>query len=67
MRNAFNIDTLTSVEVFEIAKIGGRVIEIYERVIYRERFKLSPFRKSIEKLFALREKYTDEHNDLMQR
>ena len=27
---------------------------------------MSPFRKVIEKLFALRQKYKDEHNDLMQ-
>ena len=67
MRNGYIIDTLTSVDICEIVKIGGRVIEIYEGVIYRENFKISPFRKLIEKLFALRQKYKDEHNDLMQK
>ena len=66
MRNGYIIDTLTSVDICEIVKIGGRVIEIYEGVIYRENFKISPFRKVIEKLFALRQEYKDEHNALMQ-
>ena len=39
---------------------------IYEGVIYTESFKTSPFRKVIEKLLILRQKYKDEHNDLMQ-
>ena len=66
MRNGCIIDTLTSVDICEIVKTGGRVIEIYEGVIYRENFKISPFRKVIEKLFASRQKYKDDHNDLMQ-
>ena len=36
----------------EIVKIGGKVIEIYEAVIYRENFKVSPFGKVIDKLSA---------------
>ena len=66
MRNGYNIDTLTSVDIQEIVKIGGKVIEIYEGVIYRENFKKSPFRKVIDKLFALRQKYKEENNDVMQ-
>ena len=66
MRNGHIIDTLTSVDICEIVKIGGRVVEIYEGVIYRENFKISPFRKVIENLFTLRQKYKDEKNDLMQ-
>ena len=66
MRNGYIIDTLTSVDICEMVKTGGRVIEIYEGGLYRENFKISPFRKVIEKLFALRQKYKDEHNDLMQ-
>ena len=67
MRNGYIIDTLTSVDIQEIIKIGGKVVEIYEGVIYRENFKISPFRKVIEKLFALSQKYKDEKNDLMQK
>ena len=67
MRNGYIIDTLTSVDIQEIVKIGGKVIEIYEGVIYRENFKISPFRKVIEQLSSLGQKHKDEHNDLMQR
>ena len=67
MRNGYIIDTLTSVDICEIVQIGGKVIQIYEGVIYRENFKISPFRKVIEQLFSLRQKYKDEHYDLMQR
>ena len=66
MRNGYIIDFLTSVDIQEIVKIGGKVIEIYEGVIYRENFKISPFIKVIDIIFALRQKYKDEGNDVMQ-
>ena len=66
MRNGYIIDTLTSVDIQEIVKIGGKVIEIYEGIIYRENFTVSPFRKVIDNLFALRQKYKDDRNDVMQ-
>ena len=66
MRNGYIIDTLTSVDIQEIVKIGGKVVEIYERVIYKENFKVSPFRKVIDILFKLRQKYKDEGNEVMQ-
>ena len=56
MRNGYVIDTLTSVKIQEIVKIGGKVIENYEGDIYRENFKVGPFRKVIDKLFASRQK-----------
>ena len=67
MKNGYNIDTLTSVDIQEIVKFGGKVVEIYEGVIYRENFEVSPFIKVIEKFFALRQKYKDEKNNFMQR
>ena len=66
MRNGFIIDTLTSVDIQEIVRIGGKVFEIYEGGIYRENFIISPFRKVAEKLFAARQNNKDERNDLMQ-
>ena len=66
MRNGYIIDHLTSVDIEENVKIGSKVIEIYEGVIYEENFKVSLFRKVIVKLFALRQKYKDEINDVMQ-
>ena len=67
MRNGYIVNTLTSVGIQEIVKIEGKVVEIYEGVIYRENFKISPFRKVIEKIFPLRQKYKDDKNDLMQK
>ena len=49
-----------------IYKIGGKVIEIYEGFIYRENFKVSPFKKVIDKLFELRQKNKDENKDVRQ-
>ena len=66
MRNGYINDTLTSVDNHESARIGGKVIELYEGVIHGENFKISPFKKVIKKLFALRKKYKDEKSDLMQ-
>ena len=66
MRNGYIVDTLTSVDIQEIVKIGGRVIEIYEGFIYRENFEVNPNKNVILKLFALGQKYKDEGNDVMQ-
>ena len=52
MRNGYIIDTLTSIDICEIVKIGGKVTEIYEGVICRENFESLPFKKIIEELFA---------------
>ena len=66
MRNGYITQVLTSVDIQEIVKVGGRVIEIYEGVIYTENFIINPFEKVITKLFALRQKYKEENNDNMQ-
>ena len=66
MRNRYIIETLTSVDIQKIAKIGGGVVEIYESVFYREKLRASPFKKVIDKLNALRQKHKDEKNDVMQ-
>ena len=57
---------MTSVDFQEIVKTGGKVIEIYEVVVYRESFEITPFRNVIDKLFALGQIYRDEGNDVMQ-
>ena len=56
LHNGYIVETLTSVGIQEIAKIGGKVIEIYEGVFYRENFKVSRFKKVIDKLFELGQK-----------
>ena len=52
MTNGYIIDTLTSVDIQYNVKIGGKVIQIYDGVFYRENFKISPLRKVPEQLFA---------------
>ena len=66
LRNGYIIDTLTSVDNEEIVKIGGKVIEVYEGVLYRENFKESPFKEFINNLFELRAKYNSEGEDILQ-
>ena len=66
MRIGYFVQTLTSVDIQEIVKNGGRVIEIYEGVIYRENFEINPFENVIDNLFASRQKYKDENIDVMQ-
>ena len=51
MRNGNIIDTFTSLDTQEVVKKGGKVIIVYEGVIYRETFETSIFRKMIEILF----------------
>ena len=57
MRNGYITQVMTSVDIQEIVKNGGKVIETYEDVIYRENFLVSSFEKVIGELFALRKKY----------
>ena len=52
MRKGFIIETFTFVDVCDFVKIAGKVIQIIEGVIFRENFKISPFRNLIEKLFV---------------
>ena len=59
MRNGYSIDTLRSVDIQEIDKIVGNLFGNYEGVIYRENFKISPIRKVIENLFAMRKIFKD--------
>ena len=56
IRNGYIIQTLASIDIQKIVKYGGKVIESYEGVIHREIFKVSLFKKVIDKLFELRQK-----------
>ena len=66
MRKSYIFNTLTLVDICEIVRKVGKVIRIYEGVICRENFRISPFRKVIETLFTLTQNYKEETNDLMQ-
>ena len=45
MRNGYITQVLTSVDIQEIIKIGGRVNEIFEAVIYKENYKVILLKK----------------------
>ena len=66
MRNGYITEVSTTIDIKEIVKIGGIVLQINEGVIYREIFRINPFKKVIDNLFALRQKYKDENNEVMQ-
>ena len=66
LRNGYIVDVLTSVDIQEIVRIGGKLIEVHEGVIYRENYKVSPFRDFIKNLFDLRLKYKSEGQDILQ-
>ena len=53
MRNCYFVDTIISIHIEKIAKIGGKVIEIHENVFYTETFEISLLKRVIEKLFHL--------------
>ena len=66
MRNGYIVDTLPSVDIREVVKIGGKVFEISESVIHRENFEVSPFRTVSDELVASRQNYKSEKNDVKQ-
>ncbi|ESP02744.1 hypothetical protein LOTGIDRAFT_156692 [Lottia gigantea] len=59
-RNGFCSDVLTSVDIQEIVKAGGRIIKILDGIVYEENFKTPPYRDYILILKELRNKYKKE-------
>ena len=45
MPNGYIEYTLFSVDIRKVVEIGGKVIEIYESVIYRKNYNVSPSKK----------------------
>ena len=66
IRNGSIVDTLTSVDIQELVKNGGKVVQINEGVVYRENFKVTPFKEVIDNILELRQRFKDEKNDVMQ-
>ena len=56
MRNSYIIDTLASVAIQEIVKIGGKVKETYEGIVYGKNLSVSPCKKVFDKLFEIGQK-----------
>ena len=67
MRNGYILDTLTSVDIQAIIKLSGRLIKVYEGIIYKQNFMISPLKKVVDKLFKLKQKYKKEKNYLMEK
>ncbi|ESP03444.1 hypothetical protein LOTGIDRAFT_171384 [Lottia gigantea] len=61
-RNGLCYDVLTSVDIQEIVKAGGRIIKILDGIVYEENFKTPPKRDYILILRDLRNKYKREGN-----
>ncbi|ESO87634.1 hypothetical protein LOTGIDRAFT_175942 [Lottia gigantea] len=61
-KNGFCSDVLTSVDIQEIVKAGGRIIRILDGIVYKENFKTPPYRDYILILRDLRNKYKREGN-----
>ena len=66
MRTGYNFGTLTSVDMKEYIRIGGKVIQIYEGVIIREIFRVNPFKKFFGNLFEFKNYYKDRADDVME-
>ena len=54
MRKGYIHDTLTSVDIQEVVKLGGKSIKICECVVHKKIFDIAPFRNIIKFLFTLR-------------
>ena len=61
-RNGTIHDTLSSVDIQEIVKAGGRIIKIYEGIVYEKNLEVNPYEKFVIRLFDLRKKYKKEGN-----
>ncbi|ESO85510.1 hypothetical protein LOTGIDRAFT_154997 [Lottia gigantea] len=59
-RNNFCSEVLTTVDIQEIVKAGGRIIRILDGIVYEENFKTLPYRDYILILRYLRNKYKRE-------
>ncbi|ESO96535.1 hypothetical protein LOTGIDRAFT_159950 [Lottia gigantea] len=59
-RNGFFSEVLTSVDIQEIVKAGGRIIRIFDGIVYEENFKTPPYGDYILISRDLRNKYKRE-------
>ena len=53
-RNGIIHDALSSVDIQEIVKAGGRINKIYERIVYEKNLEINPYKEFIIRLFTLR-------------
>lgn len=55
-------DILTSVDIQEIVRCGGRIIKIFDGIVFEENFEVNPFREFVLELYVLKAKFKREGN-----
>ena len=55
-RNGIIHDTLSSVDIKSIVKAGGRIIKIYEEIVYEKNLEIDPYKEFVTRLFAFGKK-----------
>jgi hypothetical protein len=56
-RNGYAEAHLSSVDIQEIVRTGGKIIQIYEGIVYERNLPESPLRSFIDRLFKMRQTY----------
>ena len=65
MRNGIIIDTLTSVDIVEIVKYGGEVLEVYEG-FFCYNLEYNPYTEIVTDMFQKRDMFKSQGKDLLQ-
>ena len=65
MRNGIIIDTLTSVDIVEIVKCGGVILDIYEG-FFCHNLEFNPYTKFVTDMFQKRDMFKSQGKDLLQ-
>ena len=65
MRNGIIIDTLTSVDIVEIVKYGGEILEVYEG-FFCYNLEFNPYTEFVTDMFQKRDMFKSQGKDLLQ-
>ena len=65
MRNGIKIDTLTSVDIVEIVKYGGVILEVYEG-FFCYNLEFNPYTEFVTDMFQKRDLFKSQGKDLLQ-
>ena len=65
MRNGIIIDTLTSIDIVEIVKYGGVILDVYEG-FFCHNLKFNPYTKFVTDIFQKRDLFKSQGKDLLQ-
>ena len=65
MRNGIIIDTLTSVDIVEIVKYGGEILEVYEG-FFCHNLEFNPYTEFVTDMFQKRDMFKSQGKDLLQ-